>query len=66
MKKSIIVWNEADVVPNCSDKAVLCLTEKNKVLAFKNAGDERTWKWHVDKYHLTYWIYQDEIEILDL
>ena len=66
MKKSIIVWNEADVVPDYSDRAVLCLTEKNKVLAFKNAGNEHTWNWHVEKYHLIYWIYQDEIEILDL
>ena len=66
MKKSIIVWNEADIIPDYRDRPVLCLMEKGKALTFKEAGTPDNWQWHVQKYHIAYWIYQDEIEILDL
>lgn len=55
-------WRNANtIVPDVLDQPIICQTNSDKILTFKSCGDERTWRWHVDKYNIKCWAYQLEL-----
>lgn len=55
-------WRDAkEIIPDLDDQPIICQSANGKIQTFKSPGNERTWKWHVDKYNIKYWAYQLEI-----
>ena len=57
----MINWKEPKEL-KIYDKPLLCWTNNYKFITLKDGGDiKEHWKFLVEKYHILYWIYQDEI-----
>jgi hypothetical protein len=54
-------WRDAKETTPGLDKPLICQTDGGKILTFKSRGDEKHWEWHVDKYHIKYWAYQEDL-----
>ena len=62
--KSIIDWYCTCVTPQ-SNKPVVAITEKNKVITFKDAKNKERWNWLKEKYNIRYWTYEENFKIIN-
>lgn len=58
-----ITWRNNAVIPLGAED-ILYLTEKGRAGVLKKAS-MRDWQWLIDKYHIKYWTYLNELQMSD-